>query len=67
MEFFEKVLFVRMTLDISQETLARELGISYPTVHRWEKNMCKPSMLALNKFNKYCEKNQISFPNSRND
>ena len=37
---------VRRQLGISQEDLARELGVSYATVNRWENGQAKPSKLA---------------------
>jgi DNA-binding XRE family transcriptional regulator len=37
---------VRRQLAISQEDLARELGVSYATVNRWENGQAKPSKLA---------------------
>ena len=36
----------RRHLSISQEDLARELGVSYATVNRWENSQAKPSKLA---------------------
>ena len=37
---------VRRQLSISQEDLARERGVSYATVNRWENGQAKPSKLA---------------------
>ncbi len=39
---------LRMFLGWSQERLARELGVSFCTVNRWEKARTKPSQMALN-------------------
>lgn len=36
MTFKEKVLELRMRLQITQVQLAELLGVSYPTVNRWE-------------------------------
>lgn len=38
---------LRRQLSLSQEDLARELGVSFVTVNRWEKGHSKPSKLAL--------------------
>lgn len=38
---------VRRQLALSQEDLARELGVSYATVRRWENGRAKTSPLAL--------------------
>lgn len=37
---------VRSQLAISQEDLARELGVSFATVNRWENGQSRPSKLA---------------------
>lgn len=47
---------VRKQLDLSQEDLARELGISFATVNRWENGQVKPSKLAKAQLNKFCTK-----------
>lgn len=38
---------MRHRLELSQEELARELGVSFVTVNRWEKGHAKPSKLAM--------------------
>ncbi len=38
---------MRHRLSLSQEDLARELGVSFVTVNRWEKGHSKPSKLAM--------------------
>jgi len=47
---------VRRQLAISQEDLARELGVSFTTVNRWEKGLSKPSKLAKIQFESFFEK-----------
>jgi putative transcriptional regulator len=47
---------VRRQLSISQEDLARELGVSYATVNRWENGQAKPSKLARAQIDVFCEK-----------
>ena len=51
---------IRKQLNISQETLARELDVSYATLNRWENNKAKPSRLAMRRLKDYCEKNPLS-------
>jgi putative transcriptional regulator len=43
----ESIKELRRKLGLSQEGLARKLGVSVITVRRWEKGTCKPSPLAL--------------------
>jgi len=52
----ELVKEVRRQLGISQEDLARELGVSFATVNRWENGKSKPSKLAKAQFDGYCAK-----------
>ena len=43
----EAIKELRQKLGLSQEALARKLGVSVLTVRRWEKGSFKPSPLAL--------------------
>lgn len=45
---------VRRQLGISQEDLARELGVSFATVNRWENGKVSPSKLAKAQFEQFC-------------
>jgi len=45
---------VRRQLAISQEDLARELGVSYATVNRWENGQARPSKLARAQLDAFC-------------
>jgi putative transcriptional regulator len=47
---------VRRQLAISQEDLARELGVSYATVNRWENGQAKPSKLARAQLDGFCDR-----------
>jgi putative transcriptional regulator len=49
---------VRRQLGLSQEDLARELGVSYATVNRWENGLSRPSRLARNQLDTFCERMQ---------
>ena len=42
---------LRQTRGWSQEGLARELGVSFATVNRWENGKTKPSRLTYEKIN----------------
>lgn len=45
---------VREQLDLSQEDLARELGVSFATVNRWENGQVRPSKLAKVQLKSFC-------------
>lgn len=50
----EIIKSIRKELNISQETLARELNVSFATLNRWENKKVKPSRLAMDKINDFC-------------
>ena len=52
----EKVKLVRTELKLSQEDLARELGVSFATINRWENGSYNPSRLARKAFDDFCER-----------
>jgi len=51
---------VRRQLGLSQEDLARELGVSYATVNRWENGSSRPSKLARTQLDGFCERMQAA-------
>ena len=48
----EKLRAIRKKKGWSQEHLARELGVSFQTVHRWETGKFGPSPLAQEKIDR---------------
>ncbi len=61
MNFAEKVKYVRTELKLSQEDLARELGVSFATINRWENGSYNPSRLAKKAFEDFCSNQNIKF------
>lgn len=51
---------IRRQLSISQEDLARELGVSYASVNRWENDQARPSRLARAQLDAFCERMQAA-------
>lgn len=47
---------VRDQLGLSQEDLARALGVSWASVNRWENGQAKPSRLARAQLELFCAK-----------
>lgn len=47
---------IRRQLSLSQEDLARQLGVSYATVNRWENGQSKASKLAKVQLDAFCNK-----------
>ena len=50
----ELIKKVRQNLNLSQEDLARELGVSFATINRWENGQSSPSKIAWRLFKNYC-------------
>jgi len=46
---------IRKQLDLSQEDLARELGVSFATINRWENGKTAPSRLAKAQLMSLCK------------
>lgn len=46
---------VRSDLGLSQEALARGLGVSFATINRWENGKTNPSKLAISQFKHFCK------------
>ena len=66
MDFQDQVKFVRMHLQLSQEELARQMGISFATVSRWERENRKPQLALLGKFYSFCQRSGIKIDLSDN-
>lgn len=43
---------IRLEMKLTQEQFAAKLGVSFPTVNRWENQRSKPSPLAFQKLKK---------------
>ena len=61
MSFGEKVKSARLQLFLSQEKLAKELGVSFATINRWERGLCEPNYDGKKAFHDFCEKNHVNF------
>lgn len=61
MTFAEKVKFARLKLYMSQETFAKEIGVSSATVNRWESKETPPRLISQKLFYDYCDKKGIKF------
>lgn len=61
MKFSEKIKYVRAQLMLTQKELAKELGVSFATVNRWESRGTEPQFLTMKKFEQFCESRSIKF------
>lgn len=61
MKFADEIKDLRIKCLMSQTDFAKELGVSFSTINRWEKGKSKPNYKALKKINEYCKNNSIDF------
>lgn len=61
MKFGKAVKEIRIKALLSQAAFAKEIGVSFSTVNRWEMGKAKPRYDALKKIKGFCEKNSIPF------
>ncbi len=61
MSFAEQVKYVRAVLLVSQTELAKMIGVSFPTLNRWETGKLEPSFLNRKKFEAFCKENNFDF------
>ena len=62
---------VRRQLEISQEELAHELGVSFATINRWENSKTTPFKLARAQFDNFCARmtrqGKLKLPGATNE
>ena len=61
MSFSEDIKRIRRKAFMTQEDSAKELGVSFATVNRWETGKAKPNLKTMKLIDEYCKKNGIDF------
>ena len=61
MTFSETIKQIRQKHFLSQEAFAKELGVSFATVNRWESGKTMPTYKTMKLLDDYCKKNGIIF------
>ena len=61
MSFPNKIKSIRQTCLLGQEAFAKELGVSFATVNRWESGKTKPTYKTMKLIDGYCRRNNIDF------
>ena len=56
MNFIENIKHIRQIQLLSQESFAKELGVSFVTVNRWESGKTKPTYKTMQVLIDYCQK-----------
>ena len=54
MKFAEEIRDLRRKCLLSQVDFAKEIGVSFSTVNRWETGKSKPNYKALKRIDEYC-------------
>lgn len=61
MSFADDIKRIRIKAIMTQEDFAKELGVSFATVNRWETGKVKPGIRAMKIIDNYCKRNNIDF------
>ena len=61
MSFSEDIRKIRHRVLLTQEDFAKEIGVSYATINRWETGKAKPNIKTMKLIDAYFKKNQIDF------
>lgn len=61
MSFPKDIKKIRRMALLTQEDFAREIGVSYATINRWETSKAKPNLKTMKLIDEYCKKNNIDF------
>ena len=61
MSFCDDIRTIRQKCFLSQEAFAKELGVSFATVNRWESGKTKPTYRTMRLIDDFCKKHNIDF------
>ena len=61
MGFCDDIKEIRQKCFLSQEAFAKELGVSFATVNRWESGKTKPTYKTMKLIDDFCKKNGLVF------
>ncbi len=61
MSFSDDIKTIRKKCFLSQEAFAKELGIAFSTVNRWENGKAKPNYKTMKLIDDFCKKQGIDF------
>ena len=61
MSFCDDIRELRQKCFLSQEAFARELGVSFATVNRWEAGKTKPTYKTMKLIDDFCRSRGLDF------
>jgi DNA-binding transcriptional regulator YiaG len=59
MNIAETIKLIRKKAFLSQSDFAKEIGVSFSTVNRWENGKSSPNYSALKQINAFCQRHSI--------
>ena len=57
----EFIKISRKAAGLTQEDFAKEIGVSFATVNRWETGKARPNLKTMKLIDDYCKRNEIDF------
>ena len=57
----ERIKTSRQKAFLSQDAFAKEIGVAYSTINRWETGKSKPNLSAMKKLKQFCGKYNLSY------
>lgn len=60
MDFSDRIKQMRKAVYLSQESFAKEIGVSFSTVNRWEKGRTKPNYAAMKRIASFCAEHSLT-------
>ncbi len=61
MSFSEDIKRIRRKAFLTQEDFAKEIGVSFATINRWETGKARPNLKTMKLIDDYCKRNEIDF------
>ena len=61
MSFSEDIKRIRRKAFLTQEDFAKEIGVSFATINRWETGKTVPNCMMMGKIARFCKENGISY------
>lgn len=61
MGFCDDLRKIRQSCFLSQEAFAKELGVSFATVNRWESGQTKPTYKTMKLIDEFCKQHGIDY------
>lgn len=61
MNFPEEIRKIRQYLFMTQEDFAKEIGVAFSTVNKWEGAKATPNLSAMKRIKEFCLKHGIDF------